>query len=477
MTRLAASLPYPAPATRAASSRGQDLHDWARAALLDGARMSCSVLLSVPAPRVALEQLLGFSPEAPAVLWGPPGAESFVGSAVAGEVHCVGGGRFRQLEQAARELLADVRSVAWRTERPAVPRLVGGLAFRVGDAGQWPWLNFGDGWFVLPRLRYDHLQGGTARLVLAVPASETRSPRRRDQALEQLWHARRQLSELGRADVAAGSGPGRVLSDPAFDHNWPSLVTGLLADISAGKYDKVVAARRTVLQFERAPDPRRVLARLAAQDESCTRFAFRRGGATFLGATPEHLVTQNGRQVHTEALAGSIRRDRSGAARELLSSSKDLAEHDFVLQHLIPALAPVCQIVNVAPRPRVVALRHLLHLCSPVIARRHESGHILQLVQLLHPTPAVAGVPTDAALRWIADHEPDPRGWYAGPVGWFDASGDGQFAVALRSGVLAGRQAHLYAGAGIVARSDPQGEYAETSLKLAAVRAALGVAE
>jgi isochorismate synthase EntC len=121
-------------------------------------------------------------------------------------------------------------------------------------------------------------------------------------------------------------------------------------------------------------------------------------------------------------------------------------------------------------------LRTVLHLRTPIRGRLREASHVLALVEKLHPTPAVGGVPTEAAIDFITRHEPDERGWYAGPVGWFDAVGDGRFVVALRSGVVAGKRAELYAGAGIVRDSNAPSEFAETRWKLAALLGALGVA-
>ena len=116
-----------------------------------------------------------------------------------------------------------------------------------------------------------------------------------------------------------------------------------------------------------------------------------------------------------------------------------------------------------------------MHLHTPLTGVLREAVHVLDLVAAVHPTPAVGGVPRQDSVAWIAAHEPDPRGWYAGPVGWFDAGGDGEFAVAIRSGVLEARRAHVYAGAGIVAASDPAAEYAETSVKQRSILRALGI--
>jgi menaquinone-specific isochorismate synthase len=116
-----------------------------------------------------------------------------------------------------------------------------------------------------------------------------------------------------------------------------------------------------------------------------------------------------------------------------------------------------------------------MHLRTPIAARLAKRAHVLDLVAALHPTPSVGGVPTDRAIEWITRNEPDPRGWYAGPVGWFDAEGDGEFAVALRCGLLRGNRAWIYAGAGIVRDSDPAMEYAETNIKQTALLRALGI--
>jgi menaquinone-specific isochorismate synthase len=200
-----------------------------------------------------------------------------------------------------------------------------------------------------------------------------------------------------------------------------------------------------------------------------TRFAFRPGETAFVGATPERLVARRGLSVASEALAGSAARSEA-----LLASRKDLGEHGFVVREIARRLRPLCRSLTVGERPDVRELRHVLHLHTPIEGVLAEPTHVLELVEALHPTPAVAGVPTDGALAWIAARESAPRGWYAGPVGWLDGDGDGEFAVALRSGVVDGARAWLYAGAGIVRDSDPRAEYDELELKQRALAAALG---
>lgn len=167
--------------------------------------------------------------------------------------------------------------------------------------------------------------------------------------------------------------------------------------------------------------------------------------------------------------------DAAGGQR-LLESAKDSAEHAIVLREIQRALAPLASRIEHDAQPELHRLRHVLHLRTRVRATLREPRHLLEVIERLHPTPAVGGWPKTAALDWIGRHEPDERGWYAGPIGWFDASGDGEMAVALRSGVLCGRSAHLFVGCGIVERSDAAQEFAETRWKLATLLGALGAA-
>lgn len=263
-----------------------------------------------------------------------------------------------------------------------------------------------------------------------------------------------------------------VTRSEASADEWQALVEAVRGRIVRGDVEKVVLARCSELVFDSAPDPAEVLSELVTSSEHCTRFAFRQGRATFLGASPERLVRRTGLAVDTEALAGSNRPDR---ATELLESAKEHAEHAPVLREIVKNLAPLCAELDYPRVPEVRALRHLLHLRTPIRGRLLSPMHVLELVERLHPTPAVGGTPAAEAVRLILESEPSARGWYAAPIGWFGPDGDGEFAVALRSGMLVGERAYLYAGGGIVRDSDPAAEYAETRLKLAALSTALRV--
>jgi isochorismate synthase len=266
----------------------------------------------------------------------------------------------------------------------------------------------------------------------------------------------------------------RVSEEPALEH-WTRLVREVQREIDAGRFEKAVLARRAIFELRPAPSPGEVLGRLRHSAPDCTRFAIRQKGHVFLGATPEWLIRKRGRRIETEAMAGSSLRTGIEAELALLKSPKDLEEHRLVLEEVVRALGPLCVELTVPEAPRIRRLRDLLHLHTPVVAELASDHHVLDLVGRLHPTPAVGGVPRDAALAWLEAHESESRGWYASPVGWVDAAGDGEFAVALRSALIFDDVAHLYAGAGIVRDSNPTLEFEETQLKLASMMRALGV--
>jgi menaquinone-specific isochorismate synthase len=486
-----------APAT---ASRAEVLTAGLTAARAAGDRLWRIVLA---APPVAPGALLTAAAAADiAVLWeprdrageaGPDGEWTLAGAGAAAELRASGEQRTETIATAARAVWSRVDGATVATAGGvahvdgaalaglgAPPlRFIGGLSFAPGGWGD-DWAAFGDAWFVLPRWTYARRgPAGDGWLVLTVTAADAGDDSR--------W-----LAELADIDNAlatpiAAPAPGRLLAlrEPD-DASWRRQIDAIRAAIAGGRLSKVVAARASVVEVGDTIDPSQVLAQLAERHPDCTRFAVRAAGATFAGATPERLVRQRGRAVETDALAGSIARpgarggdrpspaDDDAAAQVLLASAKDRWEHDLVVRAIASTLAPRCVELEVPATPSVHALRHVLHMHTPVVGRLAAAGHVLDLVGALHPTPAVGGTPTADAVAWIASHE-EPRGWYASPVGWFDGAGDGDFAVAIRSGLIAGQRAVVWAGAGIVRDSDADAELAEVRLKQRAVLGALGV--
>ncbi|MBY3554616.1 isochorismate synthase [Modestobacter lapidis] len=264
--------------------------------------------------------------------------------------------------------------------------------------------------------------------------------------------------------------------DPA---TWCAAVEAALDRIAAGQLDKVVLARDLLVTAEAPIDPRRLLRRLTARFPDCWTFAV----DGLLGATPELLLRRTGRALSARVLAGTAPRGAGRAderlADALQASAKDRAEHGYAVASLVDALRPFCSTLDVPADPVLLTLPNVRHLATDVHGRQHpaDATGLLGLVGAVHPTAAVCGTPTDRATAVIAELEGMDRGRYAGPVGWLDGRGDGEFGLALRcaelTGAENGRQARLFAGCGIVAGSDPAAELAETQSKFAAVQAAL----
>jgi isochorismate synthase len=253
-----------------------------------------------------------------------------------------------------------------------------------------------------------------------------------------------------------------------------AAVEAATSRIEAGELSKVVLAREVIVSAAAAHDPAAIFGAMREQFPACFCFCCGTPEAAFIGASPELLVRRAGAGVSTVALAGSTRRSSDPAVddhlgEQLLHSDKNRREQRIVCERIVRALRPHAVWVEAAPEPEIVKVANIQHLATPVIAQLAESHSAIELAGLLHPTPAVGGEPWPAAAGAIDDLEGMDRGWYAAPVGWMDATEDGEFCVALRSALLRDREAHLFAGVGVVAGSDPEAELAETEVKLGAL--------
>ncbi|WP_104525620.1 isochorismate synthase [Blastococcus atacamensis] len=280
--------------------------------------------------------------------------------------------------------------------------------------------------------------------------------------------------------LTAGPSPRLRYADGALDPaSWCAAVAEAVERIDAGDLAKVVLARDLLVSSDVPLDPRRLLRRLAARFPDCWTFAV----DGLLGATPELLLRRTGRRLSARVLAGTAPRGAGAEderlARALLASAKDRAEHALAVDSLVRALEPYCDALDTPVEPQLLTLANVRHLATDVVGTQASSGRaagagLLELVGAVHPTAAVCGTPTPDAAALIGELEGMDRGRYAGPVGWLDATGNGEFGLALRCAELVGDHgARLFAGCGIVAGSDPSAELAETQSKFAAFQAAL----
>ena len=377
------------------------------------------------------------------VLWERDGA-GFAGRGTALTVRVPPGG----LAAAAAEVADLLSSIEVRG--PRLPVAVGALPFATSAAGE----------MVVPEILVRRDPDGSGWLTVVGADPEPGSAARRLVSVET-------LEPLGT--VARGERPTeyRVTASTSVDE-WCEWVADAADAVAAGRLAKVVLAREVTVTSDRAIAVVDVARRLRSAYPSCMVFAV--GG--FVGASPELLVAREGDRVWSEPLAGTApRHDVPGSGPEqassLLSSPKDREEHRLVVEAVAEGLAGYCHDLAVPATPSLVSVGNIAHLGTEVEGRLSDPRtSVLELVAALHPTPAVAGTPTGAALDYLAAVERIDRGRYAGPVGWVDAAGDGRWAVGIRSAEIADRRARLLAGAGIVAQSTPEAELAETELKL-----------
>jgi menaquinone-specific isochorismate synthase len=292
----------------------------------------------------------------------------------------------------------------------------------------------------------------------------------------------RWVTRIGDADDPLLATPGAAPRPSSFTvtatrppDEWCDAVAEAVKRMVAGELDKVVLAREVIVEADAAIDIPTVLHRLRTAYPATMLYAI----DGFVGATPELLVSRAGDVVRSHPFAGTTPRTGepaadARAAAALLASTKDRSEHQITIDMVLDTLLPFCSYVDSEPEPSIVSLANVQHLATLVEGRLSSPpASVLALVAALHPTPAVCGWPTDAALAVIAELEHLDRGRYTGNVGWVDADGNGRFGVAIRGAEIDGTRARLFAGNGIVSDSDPRTELTETQAKLQAMLAAI----
>lgn len=394
----------------------------------------------------------------------------FAGYGVAASLTATGPARFQVIHDDMIRLFAD--AVIETVNEHIRPRLFGGFAFQHDTPLDGLWRAFAPAYFVLPRVLLTQYSGLSWLTVSGcVPPGGEAALRAELDALVRLLESAEDDEDTAEHIHAAAP----VVHYPLDQAGWRQQITSATRRMQAGELDKVVLSRTCDVTFGNdkadSVNPLDALERLARPYASSYRFLIEAApGSAFFGATPELLAEVNGRLLKTVALAGSIRRGTNAAedddlAAQLWANPKERYEHGLVVEGLRDLLEPRTHELVIPEVPGVMKLSNIQHLYTPIYGELRAEDGILSLVELLHPTPALGGYPREIAMQTIVQSEIITRGWYASPVGWLDAQGDGMFVVAIRSAVSSGARARLYAGAGIVAASDPDREWDETRLK------------
>jgi isochorismate synthase len=399
---------------------------------------------------------------------------SIAGFGAAATFSPAGEGRFSNIDQDWRALLDGALIDDANASRAGVgPLLIGGFAFDPDGPGTDRWRGFPSAHMILPKVHVTSIRDESWITVSVIVEADSAID------LDALAELRGRFARSERiTPLSSGDGQSSIrMADDLAEAQWCDIVSDAVDAIRGGDFQKVVLARSAHGETPGEINPFSVLRSLRSTHRHAFIFGYWRGSSAFVGASPERLVRLGNGHVSASSLAGTVRRgatreDDAALARELQTSAKDLAEHAVVRDMLREILTEVGENVESDDEPQLLTLSNVHHLHTEVEADLRAEYSLLDVVDRLHPTPAVGGTPRDAALDFIRDNERLDRGWYAAPVGWMDQSG-GEFAVALRSGIVSGSEFTIFAGCGIVADSDPELEYAESVLKLQPMQSAI----
>ncbi len=443
--------------------------------MLDGqsiSRTTCLATYSIAVEGISPLEFLRHAHHQPRFLWQQ---EDFTlaGFGVTAELFAYGENRFKRIQQDAQALFADSiiggNPPAW-----ASTKLFGGFAFRSDFVPDEAWANFYPAHFVLPHFQLVSRHGETWLTI------NTQVPS--DSAIEDLQaNLHDALLKLVADEIPQHAQPQQRPQEiryPLSYPEWEGMLNASIQQMQDGVLKKVVLSRVAEITFSDAPNLLDSIAYLDHAYPECHRFLFEPvPHHAFLGATPELIVAVEQGNLFTMGLAGSIARGATAEhdqqlADQLFHDPKETYEHQLVVEQ-IDARLRECGLQPRVDERQIMRLRNIQHLYTPIHATLHQHT-ILELLEVLHPTPALGGQPSALAMQLIRNLESVTRGWYAAPIGWFDAHGDGQFGVGIRSAVANNRRVWLYAGGGIVAKSQPQNEWNETALKFKPMLNAFG---
>jgi salicylate biosynthesis isochorismate synthase len=457
---------------------------------LDAARSAGFGLVRVVAP-IACEEPWSLarviqSSDTRVMAWSAPSEGPrpmvFIAAGIAAELRPCGGHRFEEASRWWAQTVSQIVELDGQTGATVhskTPVCLAGFAFAAGLTRSQAWQGWNDGAICIPEILVIKDAQGT-RVVYTLPEN---------QGMAELLKLEQQLQGwlgMTQPEIAPAPANGAVqdLGPETSDWSaWRARVESAQSSLKDGTMDKVVLARSEAYRTDADAtfDPLgTALALRNRQSDSTTFMIQRKDGQAFLGATPEILVRMDSGRVETVAMAGTRRRgtaegDDAALGTQLLDSPKDRHEQQLVADAICQALGPVVSDLKVPAAPEVVRLPDVQHLRTAITGRVTDRANIFDLLMRLHPTPAVGGLPRESALQWLDDHESLDRGWYAGPIGWVDAQGNGEFVVAIRSVLMADHEAAAFAGCGLVAHSNARDEWDESVVKLQTVRRGLAL--
>ena len=341
---------------------------------------------------------------------------------------------------------------------------MGGLAFDYKKERTKLWENYSNYELIIPKLTFSQYAG---KAFVTANFKVTEESVVEDEIAEMESLIDMLLNKQMDFTIKAREVKSKVEIEP---DEWKETVGQARDEIIAEKAKKIVLAREMRLTFKERLIIGDVLEKLLETQPNSYVFAIEKGDDCFVGATPERLVKVEGNKLLSTCLAGTAPRGKTTEedrviAHNLLNDSKNREEHDYVVQMIKGSIASSCEAIHIPSEPIIYPLRNLQHLYTPVTAKIKKNYTLIDLVRKLHPTPALGGLPNDVAMEFIRKNEILDRGWYGAPVGWMDDRWNGEFAVAIRSGLIQSNEASLFAGCGVMKDSEPELEYEETNVK------------
>lgn len=349
--------------------------------------------------------------------------------------------------------------------------LSGGMSFDVKEKRTALWEKYPPSEFVVPRFTYT-IKDGTCYLTTTVLLSEE------DETTKINERIKRDKEILTTLNVNIELKNTIKSKSEVKPEQWKKSVQEAIDYIQSEKAEKIVMARKLIVELEKDVEITPILKQFLSLQKTSYIFAYERGNHCFIGATPERLVRVNGKKLLSTCLAGTAPRGKTeeedkALHDELFHDEKNRLEHDHVVQMIHRSIKDYCTFLDIPEKPQVIQLQDLQHLYTPVVGELKPNFSVFDIIQQLHPTPALGGAPTDVALRFIRENETFERGWYGSPVGWLDDRHNGEFAVAIRSGLIQGDKIFLFAGCGVMGDSDVDLEFQETAIKFLPMLTAL----